>query len=78
MDFPLNIYSKTVRKVYSACGMHVAYSSLHDEDNGNDESIESKGLSEDHHKDEGDEDIVLSIGAYTSISNYSNGETCSQ
>ena len=53
-------------------------SALHDENNSNDESIKGKSLGEDHHKDKGDKDVVLAIGANTSITNNTDGETGSQ
>ena len=64
-----------------ACGSGMASthcSGGHDEDDGDDEAVESERLSEDHHEDEGNQNILLSVGAHTSISNNTNSETSSE
>ena len=47
----------------------------HDEDDGDNEAVEGEGFSEDHHEDEGNEDILLSIGTHTSVTDNANGKT---
>ena len=39
----------------------------HNEDNSDNESVKSEGLSEDHHQNERNQNILLSVGADTSI-----------
>ena len=53
-------------------------SGRHDENDGNDESVKGKSLSEDHHQDKGNKDILLTIGAYTSITNNADSEASSE
>ena len=50
----------------------------HYEHDGNDKSVKGEGLGEDHHEDEGNKDILLSISTYTSITNNTNGQTSSK
>ena len=50
----------------------------HDEDDGDDEAVKGERLSEDHHKDECNQNILLSVGADTSITNNTDSETCSK
>ena len=46
------------------------------EDNGDDHAIETEGLSEDENEDHADEDfLLLSVGADTSVTDDTNGET---
>ena len=50
----------------------------HDEDDGDDEAVESERLSEDHHQDERNQNILLSVGADTSITHNTDSETCGE
>jgi len=48
------------------------------EDDGNDEAIQTEGLTEDENKDHADEDgFLLSVCAHTSVTNNTNSETSS-
>ena len=51
------------------------HSAGHDEHNSNDEAVKGESLSEDHHKDKSNQNILLPVGANTSITDDSNGET---
>ena len=47
----------------------------HDSD---DEAVKGEGFGEDHHEDEGDQDISLGVSTDTSITNDTNAETSSE
>jgi len=44
------------------------------QDDGDDETIQSEGFSEDHHKNEGDQDISLSVTTNTGITDDTNAK----
>ena len=58
--------------------LRFACSRGHYEDNGDDEAVQGEGLSEDHHQNERNQNILLSVRADTSITNDTNGETGGQ
>ena len=53
--------------------LSLVYSAGHDEDDCNNESVKCESLSEDHHENEGNKDILLSVGTNTCITNNTNG-----
>ena len=52
--------------------------SARDEHDGDDESIEGESLSEDHHKNEGDQDISLGVSTNTGVTDHTDAETGSK
>lgn len=50
----------------------------HYEDNGDDEAVEGESLSEDHHKDQGNQNILLAVRAHTSVANNTDSKTSSK
>ena len=50
----------------------------HHEHDGDDEAVKGEGLGEDHHENEGNKDILLTVGTYTGITNNANSQTCSE
>lgn len=53
-------------------------SSIHNHDDGDNKAVEGEGFSEDHHKNERNQNILLPIGANTSVANDTNGQTSSE
>ena len=47
----------------------------HYEHDGDNESVKSEGFGEDHHEDESNEDILLTIGTDARVTDDSDGET---
>ena len=50
----------------------------HYENNGDDEAVKSEGLSEDHHENERNQNILLSVGAHTSVTHNTDSEASGQ
>ena len=48
------------------------------EHDGDDETVKGQSLSEDHHKNESDQDISLGVATDTSVTNNSNAEASSE
>ena len=50
----------------------------HNEDNGDNEAVEGEGFREDHHEDERNQNILLSVGAHTGVTDHTDGQTSGQ
>jgi hypothetical protein len=58
--------------VHALCSLRVG------EDDGDDKSVQTQGLTEDEDKDDSDEDIFLGGSAHTSVTGDTDSEACSQ
>lgn len=50
----------------------------HYENNGDNESVKGEGLSEDHHENERNQNILLSVGAHTSVTHNTDSKASGQ
>ena len=64
--------------VFSEIGPVPHSSGRHYEDNGNDEAVKGERLGKDHHQNERNQNILLAVGADTSVADNTDSQTSSQ
>ena len=60
----------------TSCLISLVASAGHYKHDGDDKAVKGESLGEDHHKDQSNKDILLSVGSYTSIANHANSQAC--